>query len=155
MTAARQNRVMTVKQETVGTKKDFGLVGFLEEKNVSYLIFPKSLSPFKDHKIVGIKYDKVQPSKPLGRVVQPSDSEAPRSKRIRTTADLRPTLRGAGETTSPHFKVTVRFSATADITQQIEARSKAEARARAVEVAVPDLSRATITRKVLKIQRVQ
>src|ERR1044071_2803594 len=93
MTAARQNRVMTVKQETVGTKKDFGLVGFLEEKNVSYLIFPKSLSPFKDHKIGGIKYDKVQPSKPLGRVVQPSDSEAPRSKRIRTTADLRPTLR--------------------------------------------------------------
>ena len=54
--ARRQNRVMTVNQETVGTRKDFGLAGFHLEKNVSFLVFPKPLDPFEGKRIVGIDY---------------------------------------------------------------------------------------------------
>ncbi len=54
--ARRQNRIMTVKQETVGTRKDFGLAGFHPEKNVSFLVFPKPIDPFEGKRIVGIDY---------------------------------------------------------------------------------------------------
>jgi hypothetical protein len=57
--AIEENRVLTVKQETVGSKKDFGTVGFRREKNVSYLIFPKAL-PKSDSRVVGIKYDMLE-----------------------------------------------------------------------------------------------
>lgn len=40
MRAVRQHRVMSLKQEPTATKKDFSIVGFVEEKYVSYLIFP-------------------------------------------------------------------------------------------------------------------
>ena len=56
MAAVRQNRVMTLNQETVGNRKDFGLVGFHPGKHASYLIFPKPLSAFNGQRM-GIKYD--------------------------------------------------------------------------------------------------
>src|SRR5256885_15470338 len=65
MAAVRQNRVMTIKQETVGSAKDFGVVGVLEEKNVSFLVFPKSLQPFKDPRIVRIKCDSGKTPRPV------------------------------------------------------------------------------------------
>jgi hypothetical protein len=61
--AIKQNRVLTVKQETVGNKKDVGAIGFRREQNVSYLIFPKSL-PKTDSRIVGIKYGLLENPKP-------------------------------------------------------------------------------------------
>lgn len=66
MIAVRENRVMTIKQETGGSAKDFGVVGFVREKNVSYLISPKSLEEFRDHRIIGIKYDLIETQQPLG-----------------------------------------------------------------------------------------
>jgi hypothetical protein len=58
--AVKENRVVTVKQETVGSKKDFGTIGFSREKNVSYFIFPKKLPNVPDARVVGIKYDLLQ-----------------------------------------------------------------------------------------------
>src|SRR5215203_5029351 len=55
--AVKENRVVTVKQETVGHKKDFGTIGFSREKNVSYFIFPKKLPNDLHARVVGIKYD--------------------------------------------------------------------------------------------------
>ena len=55
--AIKANRVMTIHQLTVGTKTDYGTIGF--EKNVSgqVLIFPKSLRSFADKRVIGVKYD--------------------------------------------------------------------------------------------------
>src|ERR1043166_4335880 len=60
MGAVKQDRVMTVKQEAVGTKKDSGAIGFRAEKGVTYFVFPKPLTAFKDRRIVGIRYDLVK-----------------------------------------------------------------------------------------------
>ena len=54
--ALRENRVLTVKQEPAGTKKDYGRIGFFQERGVSYLVFPKSL-PRSDARVVGLKYE--------------------------------------------------------------------------------------------------
>jgi hypothetical protein len=55
--AVKERRVMTVFQETVGTKADRGTVGFEPGHGRQFLIFPKPLKAFVDRNIVGIKYD--------------------------------------------------------------------------------------------------
>src|ERR1041384_4707843 len=60
MRAVREKRVMSIKQEPTGTKKDFGTVGFVAEKYLTYLIFPKPLTAFAGKRIIGIKYDAVR-----------------------------------------------------------------------------------------------
>lgn len=59
-TLLRQNRVMTVHQETVGPKADYGLVGYTEDRHRSLLVFPKSLKSFEGKRIIGIKYDELK-----------------------------------------------------------------------------------------------
>ena len=51
----KNNRVMTIQKSATGS--EFGIVGFKEQKGVSYLIFPKSLKPFDTKRIVGITWD--------------------------------------------------------------------------------------------------
>ena len=53
----KNNRVMTVLKNDRGT--DFGEVGLKERKGAGYLVFPKSLKRFGDHRIIGIKWDEV------------------------------------------------------------------------------------------------
>ena len=55
--ALKEHRVMTVHQELRGSKKDYGSVGFREEPNAQYLLFPKSIRSFADQKIIAINYD--------------------------------------------------------------------------------------------------
>lgn len=55
--AVKEQRVLTIHQENVGTKKDYGMVGFHEEPNAQYLVFPKSLKAFGERRIIGINYD--------------------------------------------------------------------------------------------------
>ena len=55
--AIKAKRVMTVFQDTVGTKADRGIVGFEAGSARQFLIFPKSLRDFAGRQIVGIKYD--------------------------------------------------------------------------------------------------
>lgn len=55
--ALKTQRVMTVFQETVGTKTDRGEVGFQPGRGRQFLVFPESLKPFTGRTIVGIKYD--------------------------------------------------------------------------------------------------
>ena len=55
--AVKAQRVMTVFQESVGTKTDRGEVGFEPGPGRQFLIFPKSLKPFVGRSVVGIKYD--------------------------------------------------------------------------------------------------
>lgn len=62
--ALKAHRVMTVHQETVGTKSDYGEVGFTGDKNASLLMFPKSLAPFDGKRVIGIKYDLLDSPEP-------------------------------------------------------------------------------------------
>ena len=55
-----QNRVMTVHQETTGTKADYGTVGYTEDRRGSLLVFPKSIKRFAGQRVIGIKYDELQ-----------------------------------------------------------------------------------------------
>ena len=53
-----QNRLMTIRR---GAGADFGEVGFHEAKSTIYLRFPKSLKRFAGQRIIGIKWDMVEP----------------------------------------------------------------------------------------------
>ena len=55
--AVKAQRVMTVEQESVGTKTDRGEVGFHPGPSRQFLVFPKSLRAFADRDVVGIKYE--------------------------------------------------------------------------------------------------
>jgi hypothetical protein len=50
----KNSRVMTIQKSESGT--DFGVVGFKGRKGATYLVFPKSLKPFADKRIVGIDW---------------------------------------------------------------------------------------------------
>ena len=54
--AIRARRIMTVHQENVGTKRDFGLVGFHPDPLSSYLVFPRRLQAKVGERVVGINY---------------------------------------------------------------------------------------------------
>jgi hypothetical protein len=53
----KANRIITVLKSDTGT--DFGQVGFKAKKGASYLVFPKSLKRFENHRIIGIKWDAI------------------------------------------------------------------------------------------------
>src|SRR5258707_7159851 len=57
MKAVKDDRVVTIKQEPTSKHKDFGVVAFLKEKYVTYLIFPRSLRQFSGQRVIGINYD--------------------------------------------------------------------------------------------------
>jgi hypothetical protein len=54
----KNNRVMTILKTETGT--DFGITGFKEKKGATYLVFPKSLKPFADKRVVGIDWTLVR-----------------------------------------------------------------------------------------------
>jgi hypothetical protein len=50
----KKNRVMTILKSESGT--DLGMIGFKESKEARHLIFPKSLKPFAEKRIIGIEW---------------------------------------------------------------------------------------------------
>lgn len=82
--AVRENRVLTVHQPIGTHKKDFGVVGFSEEKNVSYFVFPKRLRAQPETQVIGIKYDMLAPE-PVADPLKRAPS-APSLKRSRGRA---------------------------------------------------------------------
>jgi len=87
--AIRENRVMTITLPTVGTKKDFGVVGFEREKNAAFLIFPNSLKKFAGKRIVGIKYSLLAAAKAEGKPVK-AVAPKPQVRRVRRRLVLQP-----------------------------------------------------------------
>src|SRR5947209_14440959 len=71
MKAVKNNRVLTVVQGK-GQKRDFGLIGFHEEHDALYLVFPRPLSGKPGGRVVGINYQLIE---------QPPDSIAASPKR--------------------------------------------------------------------------
>lgn len=87
--ALKQHRVVTVYQQTRGSKKDHGIVGLEAAPKAQYLIFPKSLRLFADRKIVGINYDLLREGLSMGGQVlpprAPRKASAPRTSKPRTS----------------------------------------------------------------------
>jgi hypothetical protein len=83
-TALRQNRVATVNQETVGSKKDFAMVGFHRGKHSSYWIFPKPLDAFEGKRIIGIDYQQLKATSSL----EPAEL-SPRKKLTKSRRSVR------------------------------------------------------------------
>ena len=74
--AMNANRVMTVHQDPVDKRTDFGVVGFQKGIPGQILIFPRSLERFAGKRVVGVKYDLLEsPAVPrkqqAGRFVNP------------------------------------------------------------------------------------
>ena len=138
--AWRENRVLTIQQNATGQTKDFGLVGFHKEANVTYLLFPKPLTEFEGRKIVGIAYEAVH-TPPRGPVVKPSATKkkplphpSPGTKR---------------------FSVTICVTAQLEFTETVNATSSSAAKAEALKAAESrelDLSSAEISRSVVGVK---
>src|ERR1044072_5182950 len=123
--ALKLNRVMTLKIQTIGTKKEFGVVGFLKEKNVSYLMFSKSLNPFKDKRIIGIKYELTADAKAVGKS-EPSNRLKPKTSLAKQSSERElPPPKEPPPT--PHFNVRVRYIATVEGIHDIEAENASQA----------------------------
>jgi len=54
----KNNRVVTILKTESGS--EFGMVGFKQQPEASYLIFPKALKRFENRRIVGINWDLVK-----------------------------------------------------------------------------------------------
>lgn len=126
--AIRENRVLSVRQETVGNKKDFGEIGFTKGRNVSYLIFPKRLPESGVARIVGIKYEMADP----GRVTDPVP------KKALVSAKKQPVIqqpKPSPEPSTKEFTVTLRKTAIWETTLQVKANSKDQAEEMASKLA--------------------
>jgi hypothetical protein len=69
--AVKSQRVMTVLQGSVGSKADRGQIGFHPGRGRQFLVFPKSLKPFADRTVVGMKYELIR------------NPEVPKSQRVK------------------------------------------------------------------------
>lgn len=139
--AWRENRVLTIQQNPAGQTKDFGIVGFHKDGNVSYLLFPKPLTEFEGRKIVGIAYDAIH-TPPRGPVVKPSASKK----------KVTPPRPNPG---TKSFNVRICVTAQFEYTEMVNATSSAAAKKEALKAAESrelDLSSAEITRTVVGIE---
>ena len=138
--AWRENRVLTIQQNPSGQTKDFGVVGFHKDENVSYLLFPKPLTEFEGRKVVGIAYDAVH-TPPRGPVVKPSAGKK----------KARPTPRPGTKS----FSVTICVTAQVEFTETVNATSSGAAKQEALKAAESrdiDWSAAEITPSVVGIK---
>ena len=92
MGAAKESRVVTLKQDPTSTRKDFGTVGYLKEKYATYLIFPKSLREFSGQRVIGIDYSILQSADVRigGKVPAPRKQLEPKKRKARSAAIPKP-----------------------------------------------------------------
>ncbi|HYE29975.1 MAG TPA: hypothetical protein VEH27_00975 [Methylomirabilota bacterium] len=141
--SVKKNQIVTVHQENVGSRKDFGIVGFHPQKQATYFVFPKSLSADPGSKVVGIKYDRVatpevrEPVKVRAktRAPKPKSKPAPPVKEKKLSKPAAP----PPQPVVKHFKATVRLVLETEVTVEVEATGKKEARQKALELAKPSL----------------
>jgi hypothetical protein len=157
MRAVKEERVVTIKQEPTSKHKDFGVVGFLKEKYVTYLIFAKSLGPFGGQRVIGIKYDTLSAEKviPFGGPQPPRAKAKATKEPPKHEPAPRPEPRKEKPAPEPkHFSVRVRVTATAEKEVEVTAWNKREAEGKAreeVQGAV-DFSSASTQTKVVQVR---
>ena len=171
MKAVRDQRVATVIQQNVGTKKDFGVVGFDAQKNAAFLIFPKRIPHPAKTKIIGIKYDRITTPSPKGAVFKAKTKRSPGiplrekpSYKLGDTAEApekssRPAKTGMAKKPEPKlytFTASVILTAVENTSISVEAPSPSAAakliRSQAADLNI-DLTKARITRRIAMPKR--
>ena len=145
--AIKGRRIVSLKQEPTSTRKDFGIVGFLNEKHVSYLIFPKALKAAEGQRVVGLKYELVeQPKLSPEPTSKPKPARKPTKerKRVEPTPEKKrpepkPPPPPPPEPKPKEFKVKLRITTVSEKEIVISALKKTEAKDRALEEARRDL----------------
>jgi hypothetical protein len=138
--AVKEQRVLTIKQEPTSKQKDFGVVGFLKDRFVTYLIFARSLKKFANARVVGIKYDVVEEAG-----VSTGRSTAKPAKAVKS-----PKPRPQPQP----FVVRVRVTATADKEITVQAVTEREAKSLAEkEAEEADCSAAHVQTRVLSVKK--
>ena len=127
MRAVKQNRILTVIQGPRYNEKDFGEVGFHHHQHALSFVFPNPLPEAKG-KVIGIKYDLVEPR-------EPKDALSPEELRRAKPARIKSSWKEKPEPQAKTFHVLVRRVATLDATIAVEARTKKEAREKGIETA--------------------
>lgn len=139
MRAVKQGRVLTLSQKPSSTHKDFGEIGFHQKPHASYLIFPKPLQEAKGAKVIGIKYDLINESE---------IKDAVPLQTLKTSFGKKRTVISKQPKRIPTFKVRVRRTAVVEVLITVKAKTKSEARRRAVQSAEEepfDLAKAVVT----------
>ncbi|MEO6036231.1 MAG: hypothetical protein ABIQ35_13325, partial [Verrucomicrobiota bacterium] len=112
--AIRENRVLTINQENVGSKMDYGTVGFHQEKNASYLVFPKPLSILRNTRVIGIKYEMLARSEDASALLPAKILSPPKPAKVK----------------EKQFSATVRRTAFWETNLEVVAQNKTEAKAK-------------------------
>ena len=175
MRAVKEKRVVTVIQNNIGPKKDYGLVGFYPQDRATYLLFSKPIEEPGETKIVGIKYERLATAEPKGGIYKPPTlPDRPKPKAIpipkaaptpKVPPAAKPSTAQAPEPKPPEppppprlfkFESTVELKATQTATLEVEAASAKEAasllKERAEKLSI-DPAQATVSRKVRKPQK--
>lgn len=169
MSAVKASRIVTICQPNTGNVRDYGFVGFFKDRNVSYLLFPKRIPAPPDTKVIGIKYEKLAPSRPRGPRVK-SSPKRPLGIPLRENRAASPPPSGSGRPhpappTKPPRKEKPLLTFTSEVELigkqvvpiQVQAKSISEAKtllkrqAQQVQFA-PDA--AQISRKIRSIKKV-
>jgi hypothetical protein len=123
--AIKENRVVTVRNVNVGTKKDRGVVGFLQGPNATYLIFPKALPMAEGTGVIGLKFEDLAEAPVHDPVKVKTAARRKKVEKVKTEKETKGTAgpkakasrKGKEETKGPmakasKFRVKVAFSAT-------------------------------------------
>lgn len=136
MRAVKDQRVATLKQEPTGTRKDFGTVGFLEERYVTYLVFPKSLKEFAEKRIIGIKYEELQQASVATPAADPARKAAkPKLKVVSKPRKPAPPPPPPPKPKPQPYEARVRLTAVIEVDVPVRALDEREARDKVLEVA--------------------
>jgi hypothetical protein len=117
-------------------------MGFSNEPYTAYLIFPKSLEEFAGRKIIGIDYNLVAVESARHASVKPAVPKVPKKPKP-------PRERS--------FGVTMKVTASTELTLTVSARNAQEAKAAALhnlERDRPDFSGAPVLTKVVQVKTV-
>jgi hypothetical protein len=159
MAAVKAHRVMTVKQPSVGSAKDFGIVGFHPEKDAAYLKFPKPLTNYENQRVIGINYDLVKDTVNLAAGIGLSrpGTEKPQRRSVaqekRHAVDSEAVARSDVEKI---FQVRIRYTAEIELEKEIQAKSKTFARRIALNQKPSlDFMKAKITPKIVHVRQIR
>lgn len=137
MKAVRQNRVLTVVQQTHG--KDFGEVGFHEQPLALYLVFPKTLPAERGAHVIGLKYELIE--EPV----------------VSHPARIVPSKRAVPKPAAKEFDVVIERAALLKTTVHVTAKNQAAAKSQALQMVKEqafDLPHAELQEKTVSVQEI-
>ena len=166
MRAAKEGRVVTIKQEPTAKHKDFGIVGYVSEKFATYLIFPKTLKAFNGQRVIGIDYDVLQSADvriggKVSAVPKRAEAKKPKEKPAKAEpepkpAPVKPEPKPKKEKPKPEPK---RFIAEVVVTTidrrqvEVSAWNATEAKAKALQQVEEEFDPKRASVKVVKLRK--